>query len=225
MKRLNPKTKKPFKKGEVRDDGWKFLGYRYGRIRKDGTYGEFWTSPENYAKRIKQEIIRKQNKRKEGRNKKGKYTINPVTGKRYSQGDTDKDGRVFNKYDSYILKNGYYAEMWFSNYDIFLKARIRGTYYAISKRASKKKLPFNITKQYITEIFPDDGICPVLKIKMDYTNDTIRFNSPSLDRISPKKGYVKGNVVWISMRANVIKQDANSDEIRKVADWLKKYEK
>ena len=62
MKRLNPKTNKPFRKGEARDDGWKFLGYRYDRIRKDGTYVEFWTSAENYAKRMKQEAIRKQKK-------------------------------------------------------------------------------------------------------------------------------------------------------------------
>ena len=49
-------------------------------------------------------------------------------------------------------------------------------------------------------------------------------NSPSLDKIIPSKGYVEGNVAWISFKANAIKNDANSEEILKVSKWLKKQE-
>ena len=42
------------------------------------------------------------------------------------------------------------------------------------------------------------------------------------DRIDPKKGYVKGNIIVVSMRANRIKTDATVDEIRKVADFYEK---
>ena len=48
---------------------------------------------------------------------------------------------------------------------------------------------------------------------------------PSLDRIIPELGYVKGNVVFISMRANSIKQDATEQELYLVADWLYKIKK
>jgi hypothetical protein len=48
-----------------------------------------------------------------------------------------------------------------------------------------------------------------------------RNNSPSLDRIVPELGYVEGNVVWISNRANILKRDATWEELQRVAEWLK----
>ena len=53
-----------------------------------------------------------------------------------------------------------------------------------------------------------------------WTEDT--NYSPSFDRIYPKKGYVKGNIVIVSNKANRIKTDATVDEIRKVADFYEK---
>ena len=46
--------------------------------------------------------------------------------------------------------------------------------------------------------------------------------TPSIDRIDPKKGYVKDNIIVVSMRANRIKTDATVDEIRRVADFYEK---
>jgi hypothetical protein len=48
-----------------------------------------------------------------------------------------------------------------------------------------------------------------------------RNNSPSLDRVVPELGYVEGNVVWISNRANILKRDAAWEELQRVAEWLK----
>jgi len=66
--------------------------------------------------------------------------------------------------------------------------------------------------------------CPALGIELHYRSEsspTIRTDaSPSLDRLDPNKGYVKGNVRVISWRANKIKTDANADEIMAVAKWL-----
>ena len=60
-------------------------------------------------------------------------------------------------------------------------------------------------------------MCPVLNIKMIFGGSSKkRFNSPSIDRIIPKKGYVKGNVRFVSFLANAIMNDANADEILKV---------
>ena len=46
--------------------------------------------------------------------------------------------------------------------------------------------------------------------------------TPSIDRINPKKGYVKENIIVVSMKANRIKTDATVEEIRKVADFYEK---
>ena len=44
-------------------------------------------------------------------------------------------------------------------------------------------------------------------------------NSPSLDRIEPALGYVPGNIVVISNRANRLKSDATIEELRKIASF------
>ena len=46
--------------------------------------------------------------------------------------------------------------------------------------------------------------------------------SPSLDRIVPEKGYVKDNIIIVSLMANSIKNQATPDQIQKVATFYKK---
>lgn len=82
-------------------------------------------------------------------------------------------------------------------------------------RAKKYGLPFDITAKDI--IIPE--CCPVLGHLLDRKS---RDSTPSLDRIVPQKGYVKGNIIVISCRANVIKNNATVDEIFAVANFFKK---
>jgi len=46
-------------------------------------------------------------------------------------------------------------------------------------------------------------------------------NSPSLDRIRPELGYVPGNVIVVSRRANRIKNDATIEELEAIADFYR----
>lgn len=48
MKRLNPKTGKPFKRGDIREDGKVFVTYQKTAVRADGTYKECWLSPDKF---------------------------------------------------------------------------------------------------------------------------------------------------------------------------------
>jgi 5-methylcytosine-specific restriction endonuclease McrA len=67
MKRLNPKTGKFFRKGDVREDGFVFRAY-HGRLQKDGFLKEDWFSPEKYIEyeRRQSEIkLKRQLKRRE----------------------------------------------------------------------------------------------------------------------------------------------------------------
>ena len=50
MKRLDPATGKPFKCGDVREDGRRFWSYRPSLILTNGYCGEKWLSPESFQR-------------------------------------------------------------------------------------------------------------------------------------------------------------------------------
>jgi len=86
------------------------------------------------------------------------------------------------------------------------------------ERAKRKGLDFNITIDDI--IVPE--FCPILDIPLVMNNLAASHNSPTLDRINNKLGYVKGNVTVISFRANNLKSDATLDELKQFARWINK---
>lgn len=80
-------------------------------------------------------------------------------------------------------------------------------------RARQKQIPFNITLEDI--IIPNK--CSILEIDLLKTpygeRRGFHMNSPSLDRIIPELGYIKGNVQVISMKANAMKYCATITEL------------
>lgn len=88
-------------------------------------------------------------------------------------------------------------------------------------RAKKFGLPFDIDKDYIRSLLTDT--CPVFGIPFVWYGQKLRPDSPSLDRVLPNKGYVRGNIAIISQRANAIKSDASASEVRRVADWMESF--
>jgi len=85
-------------------------------------------------------------------------------------------------------------------------------------RAKKNNLPFNIELDDI--VIPER--CPLLGIKIESTEVRNSPNNPSLDKIIPEKGYIKGNVWVISNRANTLKNDATIQELELLVENLKK---
>ena len=82
-------------------------------------------------------------------------------------------------------------------------------------RAREKGLMFNL--HYDDIQIPN--LCPVLKIPL-IPSEGMSDGSPSLDRMIPYLGYTKGNVKVISMKANRIKTDATSNEIKAVLQYV-----
>lgn len=80
------------------------------------------------------------------------------------------------------------------------------------ERAKKKGLEFSIDLEDI--LIPE--VCPLLKIPIFHNkgNGGPSHNSPTIDRIDPTKGYVRGNVWVISFRANRIKNDSTLEELK-----------
>jgi hypothetical protein len=85
-------------------------------------------------------------------------------------------------------------------------------------RAKKNGLEFNLERGD----FEVPAVCPALGIPLFWGERTYmakNHNAPSLDRLDPTKGYVKGNVRVISNRANFIKTNATAEELRLVAEY------
>lgn len=100
-----------------------------------------------------------------------------------------------------------------------LEKVVKGMVRGAKSRATKAGVPFNLTPEDIT--IPHR--CPVLGIPLIVGGDKPTDNSPSLDRVMPNMGYVRGNVLVISNRANRIKNNATITELEKVAAFFRNF--
>lgn len=134
-------------------------------------------------------------------------------------GDVRDDGYIFHCVRTF---RGRRAESWLSP-TAYHRQRVRNTFESAKRRAKELGLPFSITMEHLLSIYPKDGNCPALGITMEWGGGISgRDNSPSLDRRVPSAGYVCGNVRFISNRANMLKNNATADEMRRVAEYLHK---
>lgn len=89
------------------------------------------------------------------------------------------------------------------------------------RRARNKGIEFNITHEDIH--IPTH--CPILGIELKSHVGEGKHggqnDSPTLDRIDPNKGYVKGNIQVLSHLANMMKSNATAEELHLFADWIK----
>lgn len=80
-----------------------------------------------------------------------------------------------------------------------------------------RNIPFDLDKEYLESIWTER--CPVFNrpfVRHDKKNDMC----PAIDRLDPSKGYTKGNVKFISARANRIKYDASVEELKQVLAYV-----
>jgi len=111
----------------------------------------------------------------------------------------------------------------------FMKRYRKNPYHQLfhnfKKRSSLAKVPFELTKDEMREIFEKSGDkCSIFGFKyIKNANKNNRDYAPSLDRINPKKGYTKENTIVVSMLANRIKTDATIEQIGKVYNFYKRF--
>jgi hypothetical protein len=101
-------------------------------------------------------------------------------------------------------------------------ANIQETIDHIKSRSKRYNLSFNLDKNYLNLIYPIDNQCCLLNILLRRNLGKCSMNSPTLDRIIPELGYIKGNVCWISHRANTIKSNLNIKEMELLLNNWKK---
>jgi len=91
------------------------------------------------------------------------------------------------------------------------------TWRGAKARAEEAGLPFDIEPSDI--VLPER--CPVLGLELKVGGGRNCPTSPSLDKIVPALGYVKGNVRVISWRANELKGNGTVEEIEAVLRYMK----
>ena len=89
--------------------------------------------------------------------------------------------------------------------------------------ADRRGLEFSITA---VDLLPLPSHCPVFGLELDYVGGAGRDPRAadkraraSVDRKDSRYGYVPGNVLVVSWRANTLKSDATPTELRQLADF------
>ena len=82
-------------------------------------------------------------------------------------------------------------------------------------RARHAGVPFALTRDDIQ--IPTH--CPVFGIPLVRSAGRAGDNSPSIDKIIPADGYVPGNIVVVSLRANRAKADMTIEELRAITEF------
>lgn len=98
-----------------------------------------------------------------------------------------------------------------SLHDEQVVAVIRKKLNRLKQNVRKRGIDFNLQ---LVDLLPMPTHCPVIGIKLNPFNSTgFADDAISIDRIIPSLGYVKGNIVVCSFRANRIKNDATVEEL------------
>lgn len=113
----------------------------------------------------------------------------------------------------YIKRNSEYQSRYRAKNRFAIRMR------SCRARAKEKGLPFDLTTEYLEEIWT--GVCPAFGVSLDIKAKKDEQDHAQLDKIIPDLGYVRGNVVWLSQRANRIKDDASVEDLERLLEWLK----
>ena len=113
-----------------------------------------------------------------------------------------------------VEKRSKHAERIRSDYKWYCKKLLS----QLRHRAKKDAVPFNLTlEDLIHEYEAQDGRCRYTGKVLDFTLKNIRKGMPhrdfpSLDRKIPSRGYVLGNVDWVTYGVNRMKNDFSEEE-------------
>jgi hypothetical protein len=201
-----------FKHGDAREDGYHFWGY-HPRCKD----GEWWVTPEKWTE-LKNKALARRRLSQAPRPPKRKTVPTP------KRGDLREDGFRFHGCHK---KND--REIWLSPeaWDRTLgkpklpqdkhSKSIRMTLHNTKRRAKANGWKFDLDFEYLAEIFPKSGRCPLSGEPMVWGSEDGWGNSPSVDRVDITKGYTKDNVWWISHREN--RKKASFERI--LPPWVK----
>jgi len=95
---------------------------------------------------------------------------------------------------------------------------------AVKARARAKNLQFNLDLEYLTKQYENQGgVCAITRIRFNSDSESrISPYSLSIDRITAKEGYVKGNIQLILLAVNFAKNDWDVQELVPIWEAMSK---
>jgi len=84
------------------------------------------------------------------------------------------------------------------------------------RRAKEKQLPVTL----VLEDIKVPEYCPVLGFKLIPGEGKVHDASPTLDKIIPSLGYIPGNIIVMSKKANTLKSNGTLEEHKKLVKWM-----
>lgn len=102
-----------------------------------------------------------------------------------------------------------------------VKAILQNMLWDTRKRAKAKGYEHDLDYEFLLSLYCE--VCPICQepFLWERGHGKPQNNSPSLDRLDPRKGYTKDNVWLISYRMNRIKNDATPEELETIAKRLR----
>lgn len=104
-------------------------------------------------------------------------------------------------------------------------------FFEIKGNANMRGLDFNITMNYLWDLFvKQHGLCALSGLVLTLNDETIDNNKPdrkkvsaSVDRIDSSKGYIEGNVQWVHKWVNLMKGAMSDEQFIGVCNVISKY--
>lgn len=109
---------------------------------------------------------------------------------------------------------------WYENNQI---NTINGIISRMYKRAQKRSIEENFDFNIEVSDIKYEKYCPLLNLELNWNGGPRTDITPSLDKIDPKKGYVKGNIRVLSFLANRMKLNANYKNLENFSKNIMNY--
>lgn len=97
---------------------------------------------------------------------------------------------------------------------------------SLKSRAIRQKIDFNLTTEdLIAQLEVQNNKCFYTNKELNFKLKTEKGNSPhkympSIDKLDPKKGYVKNNIVWATLFINRVKNDMSLGEFLELCKFI-----
>lgn len=96
-------------------------------------------------------------------------------------------------------------------------------YNQLKNSAKRRGIEFSLTLTDLNELtFPIS--CPILGIPLRYNVGKAQEDSASIDRIDSSKGYSPENIIVISWKANRLKNNGSTEDLKKISDFYSRHQ-